>query len=184
MGKPNPCQNACKGDVSIDQMSESPASRAFAAEVRGAVRALLPEGSMLRRDRGASLFVTDAPRREPGADWPERFAAAGFLCAIESGLAHLTPDGRWLAALSARYPEPPDHLCAMLRRFEGPPPDRDALALFAEALKLLDGAPWDPGFDRRLRQRAAVCLRTHRPGGGLYACALARHAALNVKCGM
>ena len=29
--------------------------------------ALLPEGALLRRDRGDALFITDAPRREPEA---------------------------------------------------------------------------------------------------------------------
>ena len=142
--------------------------------LRAVARAALPEGAMLRRDRGEALYITDAPRHKPDAGWQAGLEAAGFRCAVEGGLARLTPDGRWAAALAARFPEPPDDLSARLRRFDGPPDDA-SLRLFCRALKALEGGEGDPGFDRALRQRAAVCLRRHAGGGGLYACALARH---------
>lgn len=138
----------------------------FAAEMRASARALLPAGAFLRRDRGNALYVANAP----GIDW----AAAGFLCREDGGLAHLTPGPAWLSRLEALYPEPPDPLCASLRRFRGEP-DPAALALFAAGMKILDGGTCDVKYDQRLRQRAAVCLREHLPGGGLYACALVRN---------
>lgn len=139
----------------------------FAEELRRAALGPLPEGAFLRRDRGAALYVTDAPRRGGTADW----RSAGFLCQESGGLARLTPDDRWLQRLEALYPEPPDYLCAALRRFCGPA-GPEALRLFARGVKPLDGGGDDPLYARALRQRAAVCLRTHDPGGGLYACAL------------
>jgi len=138
----------------------------FAAEVRGAATALLGAGAFLRRDRGAALYVTNAT----GIDW----AAAGFICREAGGLAFLTPGPAWLRRLEERYPEPPDDLCASFRRFQGEP-DPEALSLFAGGVKALDGGRYDAKYGQRLRQRAAVCLREHLPGGGLYACALVNH---------
>ena len=138
----------------------------FASELRAAARALLPEGASLKRDRGEALYVT----RAAGIDW----TPACFMCRDEGGLAHLTPGPVWLERLEADYPDPPDFLSASLRRFTGPPDDR-ILRLFAAAVKQLDGGEYDPRYAQRLRQHAAVCLREHSPGGGLYACALANH---------
>ncbi len=142
----------------------------FARALRDAARAPLPEGAFLRRDRGDALYVTDAPLRGRAVDW----AAAGFICRETAGLARLTPAAAWLQRLEARCPEPPDPLCRAFRRFSGEP-DADALRLFARAMKQLDGGERDPRYSRDLRQRAAVCLREHTPGGGLYACALANY---------
>ena len=126
--------------------------------MRAALRAALPEGAFLKLDRGDALFVTDAPRRGECPDW------AGFECEITNGLARLTPGKAWLLALEAEYPEPPDFLCASLRR--GGEPDAEVLKLFAMGLKK------DPGFGRKLRQTAAARLRKHETLGGLYACGI------------
>lgn len=142
----------------------------FARTLRDAARSRLPEGAFLRRDRGDALFVTDAPLRGGSVDW----AAAGFICRENEGLARLTPSAIWLQRLESLCPEPPGPLCRSFRRFSGPPDDV-ALTLFARAMKRLDGGERDPRYARDLRQRAAVCLREHIPGGGLYACALANY---------
>ena len=86
---------------------------------------------------------------------------------------------RRLAALEARCPAPPDAFCETLARFRGMRPEPESLALFALAIKRIDGAADDGRFERQLRQRAAECLRLNANdatshGGGLYACALAR----------
>ena len=146
----------------------------FSDELRRAARAALPEGAFLRRDRDEALFVTDAPRRAPDIDWPARFAEAGFLCTMDGGLAHLSPGPKWLAALEAAHPEPPDFFSASLRRFAGMEPGAEQLRLFAEGAKALETGAGTEAFDRRLRQRAAECLRNGIDGGGLYACALIR----------
>lgn len=142
----------------------------FAEKMRGAAMALLPPGAFLRRDRGGALYVTDAPRFGGQVDW----SLAGFRHVEGDGVDHLAPAGRWIHKLEALYPEPPDPLCAEFRRFSGPPM-LDALWLFARGMKALDGGTDDPGYARALRQLAAVCLRKHLPGGGLYACALVNH---------
>ena len=150
-------------------------SDAFVTALRAAARACLPAGAFLRRDRGPALFATDAPRRAPDVDWPAILAGAGFECAVEGGIAHLTPGRRWLDALSTEYPEPPDALCARLSPFRNAPTEPAALRLFAEGLKRLEDAGDAGDYDKSLRQLTAVCLREKRPGGGLYACALARY---------
>ena len=95
------------------------------------------------------------------------------------GLLRLTPGPVWLERLEAAFPEPPDAFCETLARFRGMRPEPESLALFALAIKRIDGAADDGRFERRLRQRAAECLRLNANdatshGGGLYACALAR----------
>ena len=161
--------------------------------LRQAAAAALPRGAFLRRDRGEALFVTDAPRLRPEADWPGIFAKAGFLCRQRDGLLFLAPAASRLAELEAALPDPPDDLCQSLARFAGLAPDAESLRLFALGARMLDGEPDDGRFERRLRRRAAECLRlnamarhpadadrgvpdpTPTCGGGLYACALLRH---------
>ena len=150
--------------------------------LRRAAAGVLPPGAFLRRDRGDALFVTDAPRLRPEADWPGAFARAGFRCRIRDGLARLAPGAEWLVRLERERPVPPDDLCQSLLRFSGLPPEEESLALFALGAKRLDGAPDDGRYNTRLRRRAAVCLRLNRTdpldrprGGGLYACALLDH---------
>ena len=126
--------------------------------MRAALRAALPAGAFLKLDRGDALFVTDAPRRGDCRDW------AGFECEVRKWLAFLTPGRPWLRALEAEYPEPPDFLCASLKR--GGEMDGAVLKLFAMGLKR------DPEFGKRLRQTAAERLRNHEAMGGLYACGI------------
>lgn len=158
--------------------------RSLAEQLREAARAALPEGAFLRRDRGEALFVSDAPRLRPPADWLPALEPAGFLCEVRGGLLYLTPGPAWLAGLEARFPEPPDAFSASLARFRGMTPENESLALFALAIRRMDGEADGGRFERRLRQRAAECLRltaadkTTTPGGGLYACALARYMTM------
>ena len=159
---------------------------ALARALREAAAAPLPPGAFLRRDRGDALFVTDAPRLRPQADWPRVFTGAGFLCARRGELICLMPDAGWLRRLESAFPEPPDQLCATLRRFAGRSPDGASLGLFALGARALDGGEGGARFDRALRRRAAECLRLGRdavdaPGGGLYACALLDHLLNNAE---
>lgn len=144
--------------------------------LRDAARAALPKEAFLRRDRGEALFVTDAPRFDPDANRPQRLELAGFHCARRGALLLLTPKARWLEALEAESPVPPDEFCRGFLRFAGRPVEAESLALFALGARVLDGEADDGRFERRLRQRAAVCLRGDPTcGGGLYACALVNH---------
>lgn len=146
------------------------------ARLRAAARAALPKGAFLRRDRGDALFVTDAPRLCPDGGWRETLAAAGFLADEAGGLARLSPGPTWLQAMERQTPEPPNPFCASLSRFAGIEPEAESLALFALGVKALERPEDSPRFERRLRQRAAECLRMNATnpihGGGLYACAL------------
>lgn len=149
----------------------------LAKALRAAARSALPEGAFLKRARGEGLFITDAPRLRPNGNWREALEAAGFVLSEENGLVRLSPAPTVLSALEARFPEPPDALSASLFPFAGRPPEPESLALFALGARVLDGGDGRDAFDRRLRQRAAVCLRLNSArstnhGGGLYACAL------------
>ena len=130
--------------------------------LRAAATAALPPGAFLRRDRGDALFITDAPRIDPGADRAVRLNAAGFTCAGSGGLLRLWPAEIWLTRLEEATPDPPDDLCRGLFRFRGKAPDGASLKLFALGMRCLDGGEGATRFDRLLRQRAAVCLRENR----------------------
>ncbi len=154
----------------------------LAQMLRTAAAAALPEEAFLRRDRGDALFVTDAPRFSARMDWAGLLSEAGFHCAGSGGLLRLWPAGIWLSRLEAACPEPPDDLCQSLSRFRGRDPDGESLKLFAFGMRCLDGGDGAARFDRKLRQRAAACLRLNAMnpeeptrGGGLYACALLDH---------
>ena len=155
--------------------------RSLAEELRRAAREALPSRAFLRRDRGDALFVSDALRLCPGGDWGDALARAGFLIESDGGLLRLCPGPAWLRALESRFPEPPDDFCASLVRFAGMDADAESLALFALGARRLEGEPDGGRFDKKLRQRAAECLRLNRTtegpthGGGLYACALLRY---------
>ena len=152
--------------------------------LRRAARAALPEGAMLRRDRGDALFVTDAPSRADGGNWASRLAEAGFIVRADGNLAHLTPGHAWVTRLEADWPEPPDSLSATLIRYKGLSPDGSVLSLIAVGLRALDGGQEGHAYDRLLRQRAALCLRApdRYPPGGLYACALIDHLIERERC--
>ncbi len=142
------------------------------SRLRDAARRALPEGAFLRRDRGDGLFVTDAPARDPGGGWREKLIEAGFLVKVTGGLARLIPGAKWLAALEARFPRPPSPFCATLFRFAGLPPEKESLSLFALGVKAREDPEAAARFDRRLRQRAAECLRLNGTdaGNGVSAC--------------
>ena len=148
-------------------------------DLRNAARAALPKGAFLRRDRGEALFVTDAPRLSPDGPWRSALPAAGFLTRERDGLLWLIPGPEWLTRLEEAHPAPPDEFCQGFARFSGREIEPESLALFALGARVLDGGANDGRFDKRLRQRAAECLRIHpnpiHPGGGLYACALLTH---------
>lgn len=150
----------------------------FFEQMREAARQALPEHTFLRLDRGDALFATDAPRWAPEGPLEVSLTRAGFLAHVDGEVMHLWPGPVWFARLEARYPEPPDGLSASLVRFAGHEIDGESIALFARGARLLGDGTDDRYYEKRLRQRAAVCLRQNRMtdgrllGGGLYACAL------------
>ena len=139
--------------------------------MRAALTALLPGGAFLRRDRGPGLYVTDTPRLDPDGPWRAAAEAAGFRVEAARGLASLFPGEVWMDHLAARFPSPPNALCASMARFQSLPVDEASLRLFARGLKALESGDGGDMYEKSLRQRAAVCLRSEG-GGGLYACAL------------
>lgn len=123
----------------------------------------LPAGAFLRRDRGDALYVTDAPRLGFADEVP------GLRAEAADGLMRLYIKEEILTECDF----PPDGLALSLARFPQTPATDESLLLFTEGLKILE-APDEAGhlrYDKKVRQAAAVALRTGG-GGGLYACAL------------
>ena len=122
-------------------------------DLRALAVAQLPEGAFLRRDRGAALFVTNAPAK----GWQGEID--GFSVENDGALAHLTPDAQTMQACDFE----PDRLALELERFKGA--SDEAVAIFAACMKCAD-APDEATFekcDRLLRQAAAKAMRS---GGG------------------
>lgn len=131
--------------------------------LRARARAALPARAFLRRDRGEALFVTDAPRHGWTGEVP------GFCMTESGGLARLYIKEETMRECAFSS----DKMAQSLVRFQDAPADREVIALFAEGIKILE-APSEKGYllyDKKVRQAAAVALRTGN-GGGLYACAL------------
>ena len=131
-------------------------------DLRAEAASALPEGAFLRRDRGAALYVTNAPAKGWHGELP------GFNVVINGALAFITPDETTLQ----RCDYLPDRLAEELSPMRGA--SAEALEIFAECVKCIETpmAEAVDKCDRRLRQAAAAALRTGG-GEGLYYCALA-----------
>lgn len=131
-------------------------------KMRASAAAYLPEGAFLRRDRGDALLVTNAAASVPG-----------FISEPRGGLTALVPDDTWLLDFERAH-SPAGHFSQSLYRFAGQPPTPEARALFIRGAKLAEARPSAgeaAGFDRAVRNLAAVALRTGA-GGGIYALAV------------
>ena len=135
--------------------------------------ACLPDvrGLFLRCDRGNSLYVTNAPARtDEQIDW----AKAGFSAQDEGKLTFLIPGEEWIAKLEAWLRERVEatYLAGAVRNAcfgECLPED---MGLWIEGVKRLEMKGDAAGYEKLVRQRAAVCLRKKTGGGTLVVCAL------------
>ncbi len=149
--------------------------RGVITPMRQAAQAALPEmrGIFLRCDRGEALYVTNAPQRMAAAiDWE----SVGFHARVERGLCFLTPRDEWI-----------ERFCAWAQTAQDEEAERLSRAAQDEDIHQEDRALWLAGvkllemgadgmhlmlYEKRARQRAAVCMREKRGGGALRAAAL------------
>lgn len=143
-------------------------------QMREALFAILPQRAFLRRDRRDALYISNAPRFDSETDWAARCMEACFQTKEENGLLRLCPSEAWLKRLEDQFKTSPDFLCFTLERFKKLPVDEESLNLFALGVRYLDGDNSIIDYEKRLRNRAAICLRSGG-GGGLYACGLLNH---------
>lgn len=144
-----------------------------------AAQALSGSGAFLRVDRGNALYLTDLPRRAPDAlgEAARRLMEAGLDIRPVGTLFYLTPNGAARAQLNGWVESmlgAPGELAASLQPLtsRAAEPEEDALWLWEVKLLELGARPGERrACEDALRRRAAVCLRTGRGGGGLYACA-------------
>ena len=145
--------------------------------LRAEVQALLDEsapGAFLRRARGDALFVSDAIRKAPDTAAIESELNRYFYTSrIEKNLLHISPAPVKVRAFEVfSFPE----ITPFLRGFtpfRGQAADEATALLFSEGIKLCavrSGAAAISAYEKRVRQRAALALRTGG-GGGLFACA-------------
>ncbi len=128
------------------------------------------KGAFLRCDRGEGLYITNsAVRSGQSIDW----AAAGFEVRMKGKMTFLMPKDEWLQPFEVWLR--PQVKCAYLS-------DSAANADFGE-IEEADRKLWIDGikqlempsgvdYEKTVRQRAAVCLRTRRGGGTIRICAL------------
>ena len=129
-------------------------------------------GAFVRCDRGEGLYVTNAPQRTGNAlALCEGLQRAGFMVEEQGGLWRLTPREGLVRALTAwlEGEEQSLYLPAWQDRAE----QLADWALLWEGIKRLE-MPGDRaalvGYEKKLRQRAALCLRTGAGGGMLPLC--------------
>lgn len=128
------------------------------------------KGAFLRCDRGNALYITNAAlRSDEVIDW----AAAGFDAQMKGKMTFLIPQDRWIAPLKewlmeqGRGTKLHDAVCNA---------DFGEIQLEDRQL-LIDGIKQleirtNLDYEKAVRQRAAVCLRTKRGGGTIGVCAL------------
>ena len=140
--------------------------------LREAALSLIPEnrGIFLRCDRGEALYVSNAPARtEIPIDWEK----SGFSVRAEEKLVFLTPDAAWAGRLEAWLAAKTDaRLACAVRSADFHETADEDMALLVEGVKLMELRGEVRGYEKKVRQRAAVCLREKRGGGTLGVCAL------------
>lgn len=131
-------------------------------------------GAFLRRARGDALFVSDAIRKTPDAAAIESELNRYFYTArIEKNLLHISPAPAKVRAFED-FSSP--EITPFLRgftAFRGRESDEATIMLFSEGIKICaesSGAAAIAAYEKRVRQQAALALRTGG-GGGLFACA-------------
>ncbi len=128
------------------------------------------QGAFLRCDRGAALYITNAAvRSEKKIDW----AAADFEAHMKGKMTLLIPKDEWMVPFEEWLR--PQVKCGYLSDAAanadfGMIEDADR-ALWIEGIKQLE-MPSGIDYEKAVRQRAAVCLRTKRGGGTIRTCAL------------
>jgi len=113
-----------------------------------------------RVDRGGALYLSGEPL--PGFAAEKR----GALYALTPGAALIGAFAAWARPEAER-----DGLCAKLMRLSGS--EADDLPLLLAGIKLLDLSASDSAvkaYEKRVRQRAAVCQRLKSGGGFLWLC--------------
>ena len=140
--------------------------------LREAVLSLLPDkkGIFLRCDRGEALYVTNAPARtDEQIDWE----SAGFSYSTVGKLCFLIPQTEWVDRLEQWLaPKTEARLAADIRHADFHETAEEDAALLIEGVKLMELQGDVRVYEKKIRQRAAVCLREKRGGGTLGVCAL------------
>lgn len=122
--------------------------------------------AFVRCDRGGGLYVTNAPLREEDV---RTLNEAGFLAERMENTWRLSPGGA-AVRLVREWLSPEQDPLRLPALEEVLPEDT---ALFIEGLKRLELPADDAAlseYEKRLRRRAAECMRTHRGGGLLTEC--------------
>lgn len=140
--------------------------------LREAALSLIPanRGIFLRCDRGEALYVSNAPAR---TEMPFDWESVGFACRTEKNLVFLTPEAAWAGRLEEWLaPKTDARLARVIRHADFHETADEDMALLIEGVKLMELRGDVRGYEKKVRQRAAVCLREKRGGGTLSACAL------------
>ena len=149
-----------------------PEAAALRAEAVAVLARLAPDAP-LRWARGEGLLVVDL-RRDTAASpaLADAFAEIGWQTAARGTLLLLTPGPARLGALEAACPAPRTPRARSFVRFRARQMGEADAGIVLTALKCRAVGDSIPAVEKRLRQRAAIALRTGAGGGGLYLAAL------------
>ncbi len=126
-----------------------------------------------RVDRGGALYLSEEP-------------LPGFLAEKRGAFYALTPEGSLIEAFAAwaRPEATGDGACKLLMRLTGG--EAEDLPLLLAGVKLMDLAAPDSAvqaYEKRVRQRAAACLRLKSGGGLLWICLACARLASTANAG-
>ena len=149
--------------------------------MRSAAQQRLEEikGAFLRCDRGEALYITNAAvRSEKVIDW----AAAGFDARMQGKMTFLVPKDEWMQSFAEWLcPQVKDaYLQKNLANADFGLVEEADRRLWVEGIKQLEMRT-NTDYEKAVRQRAAVCLRTKSGGGTIRVCALIADALREMK---
>lgn len=134
--------------------------------LRDLARSCLHEGAWLRTSRRSGLYITNDTSAE------QKLEETGFSCTITGSMLCIGISTKLLPLLLEKAPAPQDPFFAgQLRRLMQRTAEAEAedLLLLEDALRQSEpGNIVRTDLDKRLRNRAAVCLRTGTGGATLY----------------
>ncbi len=136
-------------------------------------------GAFLRCDRGEALYITNAAvRSEKVIDW----AAAGFDAHMNGKMTFLVPKDEWIESFEEWLcPQVKDaYLQKSLANADFGSIEEADRMLWIEGIKQLEMRT-NTDYEKAVRQRAAVCLRTKSGGETISVCALIADALREMK---
>ena len=147
------------------------AEKAYVSALRKQVQNCFPEGTSLKCAKGDALYFVRMQVNAASPETETALNALGFTIKDSPNGLLLCPNAQMVLDFEQTH-APVDFFTQSLERFRNTPVSEAGLRLFTEGLQLIEQpeASRIQTYIRKVREAAAVALRTQK-GGGIYASA-------------